>query len=556
MEFLPKPLKKSIIMLIVFCIIFSFGCVYAFAEAKDDSNTVEGQIYDKPYNVKVSEDGILTWEFEKYETYLGYDRINSWYFSVSIGDRESDLLDYTSRSFDLNHFIDDLAAQGFVDSQINEVSVKAVVLAMIDYGDDSESYYGCLGSQSIQYEYKSPFIGFDQMTIENISISDDQIISWDEIPEAASYEVLINNKDLAISGSNRLDFNECINEFRIFTGDYENRTSEHAVKIFAKNSDDITIASSDDFSFTYKKNKVSEVSFTSNFSEVCQLGNEIEWPGFKIEQPRLVPSFSGWYKMEKGEWIKKSDVFTAGDWMFKGSIKCEGFTDYFDKSVALTIDGSFFGEVSPNLGYICEKEDAHEEYYEEYTLVDFTSPVIRIGQSIDDVVVTGIAPKATYTGRKITFEDMEVRLGDMTLTENVDYKVHYSNNKKVGTAKITIKGTGFYTGTVTKTFKIVPKGTSISKITSSKKVLTVKWKKQSKRMSSKRITGYQIQIATNSKFTKNKRSFTVKGYKKTSKKIKCPKGKKKYYVRIRTYRTINGKKFYSDWSELKSKKIK
>lgn len=73
-------------------------------------------------------------------------------------------------------------------------------------------------------------------------------------------------------------------------------------------------------------------------------------------------------------------------------------------------------------------------------------------------------------------------------------------------------------------------------------------------MAASRITGYQIQLATDSKFTKNKRLVTAKGYTKTSKKVTKLKGGKKYFVRIRTYKTAGGKNYYSPWSKAKTVK--
>ena len=105
-------------------------------------------------------------------------------------------------------------------------------------------------------------------------------------------------------------------------------------------------------------------------------------------------------------------------------------------------------------------------------------------------------------------------------------------------------------------FKINPKGTSLSKVTKAKKAVTVKWKKQSTKMSSSRITGYQIQLATNNKFTKNKKTVTVMGYSKTTKKVTKLKGGKKYWVKIRTYKTVGGKKYYSPWSKAMTVKTK
>ncbi len=75
-------------------------------------------------------------------------------------------------------------------------------------------------------------------------------------------------------------------------------------------------------------------------------------------------------------------------------------------------------------------------------------------------------------------------------------------------------------------------------------------------MSASRITGYQIQVATNKKFTKNKKTVTVKKYSKVSKKVTKLKGGEKYYVHVRTYKVVNGKKYCSPWSKRKAVKVK
>ena len=96
-----------------------------------------------------------------------------------------------------------------------------------------------------------------------------------------------------------------------------------------------------------------------------------------------------------------------------------------------------------------------------------------------------------------------------------------------------------------------PAGTRISSVTAGKKSLRIKWKKQAKNTS-----GYQIQLATNSKFTKGKKTIRVKGGKNTARTVKSLKAKKKYYVRVRTYRNFNGKVLYSKWSKAKAKTTK
>ncbi|MBQ3431413.1 MAG: fibronectin type III domain-containing protein [Clostridia bacterium] len=90
----------------------------------------------------------------------------------------------------------------------------------------------------------------------------------------------------------------------------------------------------------------------------------------------------------------------------------------------------------------------------------------------------------------------------------------------------------------------LPKGTSV-KLTTAKKAFTAKWTKVAG------VTGYQVQYATNAKFSKAV-TKTVKGASKYSLAVKSLKGGAKYYVRIRTYKTIGGKNYFSAWSTAKA----
>ena len=95
-----------------------------------------------------------------------------------------------------------------------------------------------------------------------------------------------------------------------------------------------------------------------------------------------------------------------------------------------------------------------------------------------------------------------------------------------------------------------PKSAKIKKVKAAKKAIAVEWKKVSG------VKGYQIQVATDKKFKKNKKTVTVKKQKTTKVTVKKLKAKKKYYVRIRTYKTVNGKQVYSSWSKVKTVKTK
>ena len=163
--------------------------------------------------------------------------------------------------------------------------------------------------------------------------------------------------------------------------------------------------------------------------------------------------------------------------------------------------------------------------------------------------------KYTYTGKALKPGVTAVK-AEKKAAAAKGYSVTYKNNKNVGKASVVIQGKGIYKGKLTKTFTINPKGTSLKTLKKQSKAIKVTWAKQSAKMSTSRITGYQILLATNSKFTKGKKTVNIKGYSKTSKTVKKLKGGKKYYVKIRTYKTVSGVKYYSGWSKVKTVKTK
>lgn len=82
------------------------------------------------------------------------------------------------------------------------------------------------------------------------------------------------------------------------------------------------------------------------------------------------------------------------------------------------------------------------------------------------------------------------------------------------------------------------------------KKMTIKWEKNTAG------NGYQIQYSTSKKFAKGNKTKTISKNKTTSYTIKKLKKKKTYYVRIRTYKKVSGKTYYSGWSSVKKVKIK
>lgn len=119
-----------------------------------------------------------------------------------------------------------------------------------------------------------------------------------------------------------------------------------------------------------------------------------------------------------------------------------------------------------------------------------------------------------------------------------------------GTAVITARSDTGAVASVTLTVKLNMEKVSIKSVTAGKKQFTAKWGKISN------ATGYQLQYSTKRNFKSKVKSKTIKGKSKTTLTIKKLKSKKKYYVRIRAYKTVNGKQYFSDWSKVKTVKVK
>ena len=162
---------------------------------------------------------------------------------------------------------------------------------------------------------------------------------------------------------------------------------------------------------------------------------------------------------------------------------------------------------------------------------------------ITKATVSGISTKA-FTGKAIT-QNVTVKVGNTVLKNGTDYTVSYSNNKKVGKATVKITGKGKYGGVITKTFTINPAKQEIQKLTAKSKAFFIDWAQKGS------ATGYEVQYATNSKFTGAKK-VTITNNKTDKTTVSKLSANKKYYVRVRSYTTVNGTKYYGAWSASKS----
>lgn len=171
--------------------------------------------------------------------------------------------------------------------------------------------------------------------------------------------------------------------------------------------------------------------------------------------------------------------------------------------------------------------------------------------------LTVVIPKAVakFSNRTYTGKTQSAGLYVDGLKAGVDYTLTGAQNGvNIGTysAGTVVLNNDKYEATKTFYYTINPKGTTIKTPKKAKKALTAKWKANKSKMPKARITGYQVQVAKNTAFTSGVKTATVKGYKKTSKKISKLSAKTRYYVRVRTYMKVGGKTYYSNWSGTKN----
>ena len=161
--------------------------------------------------------------------------------------------------------------------------------------------------------------------------------------------------------------------------------------------------------------------------------------------------------------------------------------------------------------------------------------------------------KKTYTyDGKYKKPTVKVVFNGTTLKKDTDYTLSYKNNKKVGTASVTVNFKGKYAGSKTVHYTIKPRKTSFTSASGKYKQLHMKWSKRSE------AEYYQIQYSTSKSF-KSKKTETWHINEWYSPTLKSGKY---YYVRIRTgkdiYQSYDGKthKYRSGWSKVKRVYVK
>ena len=397
----------------------------------------------------------------------------------------------------------------------------------------------CQGYATLLYKMLKE-VGINEVRV--ITSSDH---AWNAIKIGSWYYDVDSTWDAPTNAKNLNDWN-----FFLRGTNYFNTLSSHTMEDCFNEAEFLANypLSSSDYNFT------TETYFTRTFQidiNNCQINNIQSIYSYIAQEikPLIVLKYNDYYLVEGIDYIVTyKDNINPGI----ATIRIDGlefFDGYIIKNFQIKHSITDDGFHKWNSGVITKLPTYDEEGIRTYTCTICgkirTEKIPKLPKtSISKASISGIKAKV-YNGKAQT-QSITLKLGNVTLKKGIDYNVIYKDNKKVGKATITITGIGAYNGTISKTFVINPKGTTISKLTKGKKQFKTTWKKNTTE-----TTGYQIQYSTSSKFSGAK-TVTINKNKTTATTIKKLKGNKKYYVRIRTYKIVNGSKYYSSWSGSKN----
>ena len=318
-----------------------------------------------------------------------------------------------------------------------------------------------------------------------------------------------------------------------FTG--SNITPSVTVKVAGR-----TLTSGTDYTVSYSNNKnvgTSNVYVYGKGNYSGSLSAKFDIVPAKQQIQKLETRYKGFYI----DWAQKGSA-TGYDVEYSVNANMSGAVSKHltaNKPDTLTVSG-LAGDKTYYVRVRSYTNVNGEVYYGAWSDV---KSIKTANNDITKATVSGISTKA-FTGKAIT-QNVTVKVGNTVLKNGTDYTVSYSNNKKVGKATVKITGKGKYGGVITKTFTINPAKQEIQKLTAKSKAFFVDWAQKGS------ATGYEIQYATNSKFTGAKK-VTITNNKTDKTTVSKLSANKKYYVRVRSYTTVGGTKYYGAWSATKT----
>lgn len=167
-----------------------------------------------------------------------------------------------------------------------------------------------------------------------------------------------------------------------------------------------------------------------------------------------------------------------------------------------------------------------------------------------------------YTGKEITPEVLEVKIGSRQLTLNTDYTISYSQNINYGEALVHIKGTGNYSGEKTAKFMIVPAKVKNlryadtacgynknNNVGSKHRSLEMEWD------AGNNVSGYWVEYSEDSTFPDSTSTYQLADVNTNKCSLEGLKRNTKYYVRIKAYIYINKDIYFGDYSDVKEYQV-
>ena len=189
--------------------------------------------------------------------------------------------------------------------------------------------------------------------------------------------------------------------------------------------------------------------------------------------------------------------------------------------------------------YFVEFYDEENNYHSKTGGVEEIPQIGSVTLSKTTWTYSGNAIKPTVTVKDIYDEKISSK----------NYKVAYSSNKNVGTAKVTVTFRNLYKGSVSKIFTIKPKKPTLNSAIPKGNTVTLKWTKQTAQ-----VDGFSLQYSLSKSFSSGVKTVKISGASSVSKTVSGLSANKTYYFRLRAYKKVNDKTYYSDYSSVKSAK--
>lgn len=303
---------------------------------------------------------------------------------------------------------------------------------------------------------------------------------------------------------------------------------------------EVTLQKDTDYTVTYKDNT------NAGEATVTVTGTGKEYTGTVTKKFTINKKDIAELQMEGKDKVYRGSPINADVNMYYNNVKLVRGTDYRIKDYVNNENvGTASATVKGKGNYTGQRTMTFEISAKNIYELSYTPD---LSKKIYTYTGQALKPQVNFTFT-VTGKQNAV-LGQKTLAEGVDYTITYADNKKVGVAGVMVIGKGNFSGSRIMSFKIRPQDTKLKKLVKGKKKLKAKWAKKDKQ-----VTGYVVMCSTKKDFSSNVKKVKVK--KGTTKyTFKNLKSKKKYYVRVRTYKKVMGITYYSSWSNVMKIKTK